>query len=96
MPPEEFCEKFSEKCIELKEKVEVLEPFREGENHYQTDLWVGADGKYYITVRHGVPVPIDVRPTEFIAWDPYVRIIAGPFSTKEEAEEWFYREGESR
>lgn len=78
--------------IELRKKIEVLEPFLPGVNHYLIEVWQGSDGKFYITSMHGTPYPNDLRPTEYIAWEGR-EIIAGPFNTVEEAEEWYW-EGE--
>ena len=91
MPPEEFCDRFKERVVELEKRVLVLEPFTPGVNHYLTEVWRGGDGLYYITVQHGRPYPNDPRPTEYVEWEDR-EILAGPFSSPEQAEEWWFRE----
>lgn len=77
------------KKVKLVKKVTTLEPWREGENHYLIQVWLGEDGMYYVTSRYGMPFPNGPYPTEEIFWDE-IEIIGGPFKSVKEAEEWYF------
>ncbi len=78
------------KKMSLVKPMEVLEGFIPGVNHYIIEVWLGKDGKYYITSMHGRPYPNDLRPTEYIVWEGR-EIIAGPFNSIEEAEKYWFK-----
>jgi len=77
--------------VRLVKRIEVLDPFIPGVNHYLVEIWLGSDGKYYVTSKHGKPYPNDPKPTEEIAWDKR-RTISPPFDSVEEAKNWFFED----